>query len=54
MERVTRAGHDDDVTMTAVAIQPDWARTLLTPLLDLSPSQAQHRRVLAVVTYLYS
>jgi len=27
MEQVTRAGHDDDVTMTAVATQPDWTRT---------------------------
>ena len=32
MERVRYAGHDDDVTMTAVATQPDWTRTLLTPL----------------------
>jgi signal transduction histidine kinase len=32
MERVTHAGHDDDVTMTAVATQSDWTRTLLTPL----------------------
>ena len=32
MERLTGAGHDDDVTMTAVATQPDWTRTLLTPL----------------------
>ena len=32
MGPVTRAGHDDDVTMTAVATQSDWNRTLLTPL----------------------
>jgi signal transduction histidine kinase len=32
MERVTRAGHDVHVTMTAVATQSDWTRTLLTPL----------------------
>jgi signal transduction histidine kinase len=32
MECVTRARHDDDVTMTAVATQSDWTRTLLTPL----------------------
>ena len=32
MGPMTRAGHDDDVTMTAVATQSDWNRTLLTPL----------------------
>jgi signal transduction histidine kinase len=32
MEHVCRAGHDNDVTMTAVVTQSDWTRTLLTPL----------------------
>jgi hypothetical protein len=32
MECVTLVGDADGVTMTAVATQPDWTRTLQTPL----------------------